>query len=944
MPAALVSSEHLTGKQSEIYRRSSSRYARHMRCNWFTTARTSLRNFSQPCASKGASEARLRPIFGQLQRSEWPRSQHTLAFSKVEYTPSRPVGEEPTTLALFTPDSPLTQAQLSRAACHAVRMAFQHPIGGVEDAYLILNSLRYSSLSPTASEQPSQAVKDFERIAIKFGQPVSSRLASHALLHGLLRIGRKYDAARLASQMMETGVGLRSKTLKIVIRGLVPSSSPARRGPIKFPKTSGYIPNHSLSGLLPMAQNQSTRLALELLSLAGKTHQRRTGGMFSTLMTICLINGEIILASLIFGFVINEYQLRQTLAVHFKTGTPEYAISAAQDVTEARSRYHHLAVEHLIPNRRMLLSMLREIEGTMVKDGDTEESQHSLNSSLQALANLATLLDHLQIPFTDIGPLLRTLSKCPRTDEMVWVVDWWAQPKQVEAYPYFHEVIQRLTRSLPKKISKLNVPPEGPTQLLYFRYRKKVQPPLDLHAYNTLLNYTLRHCHSPEGADQILHHMLRQRKPPLQPDIATYNILLRSATLLRQNSIAQEALKGLRVQFSRVHDSSDPPPPKARGHPATTPMLTPVHTQSPKLSAALHAMHNQTTVSPELTRFLIQLDTHSLSTYITYLTSTGQPHLVADLIFDVFPELRPIPHAVQISFSTDELHLTRKRTRDMCMGRAVWYGPHVLCAMLNALWKAGKPGLAKCVWCLALQAERKSQDSATPWSLPVHAYTTIIQCYVEEMKRPWLNPLYSNLSPHQAREEARRYGMAIYRRMRRRALELRRSQDALPITRAAKRNFQIPLPDARFFNVLLELFAKHSRPRHAMRNMAHYRHNFRQAQARYAQSGAVSRYWHPKLREISKEMAKAGFAVPPSLRHVFVGRFSEGTLHRDLPQPLERRPLVYAPYTRQSSPFSLVTLKDRGSYDRDKPRKRRRRRKRRFIRFRCIKRRTPIAM
>lgn len=933
----------MAGKQPGIHCRSFSRYARHMRCNWFTTARTSLRNLSQPCVKRD-SEARLRPIFGQLQRSERSRSQHMLAFSKVEYTPSRPVGEEPAILAPSTPDSPLTQAQLSRAACHAVRMAFQNPIGGVEDAYLILNSLRYSSLNPTASEKPRQAVKDFESIAIKFSQPVSSRLASHALLHGLLRIGRKHDAARLSSQMMDTGVGLRSKTLKAVIRGLVPSSSPARRGPIKFPKTSGYIPNHSLSGLVPMAQNQSTRLALELLSLAGKTHQRRTGGMFSTLITICLINGEIILASLIFGFVVNEYQLRQTLAVHFKTGTPEYAISAAQDATEARSRYHQLAVEHLIPNRRILLSMLREIEGTMVKDGDTEESQHLLNPSLQALANLATLLDHLQIPFTDTGPLLRTLSKCPRTDEMVWVVDWWAQPKQVKAYLYFHEVIQRLTRSIPKKKRKLNVPPEGPTQLLYFRYRKKVLPPLDLHAYNTLLNYTLRHCQSPEGADRILYHMLCKRKPPLQPDIATYNILLRSATLLRQNSIAQEALKGLHVQFSRVHNPSGPSPPKARGRPTTTPVLTPVPTRSPKLSAALHAMHNGTIVPSELPRYLIQLDTHSLSTYVAYLTSIGQPHLIADLIFDVFPELQPIPHAVQISSSADELHLTRKRIRDICVARAVWYGPHVLCAMLNALSKAGKPGLAKCVWCLALQAERRSQGSTQPWFLPVHAYTTMIQCYVKEMKRPSLNPLYSKLSPHQAREQARRYGMAIYRRMKRRALELRRSQNALPITRVAKRNLQIPLPDARFFNVLLQLFAEHSRPRQAMRNMAHYRHNFRKAQARYAQSGAVSRYWHPKLREISKEMAKAGFAVPPSLRHVFVGRFSAGTLHRDPPQFLERRPLVYATYTRQSSPFSLVTMKDRGSYDRHKPRKRRRLIKRRWIRFRPIKRRKPIVM
>ncbi|KAF9457994.1 hypothetical protein BDZ94DRAFT_1301501, partial [Collybia nuda] len=659
-----------------------------MRCNWLTTARTSFRTFSQPYIIKGAPRPTYRFVLDRLQRSQWGRNQHLSAFSNVAYAPARLVTAEPTILTLSTPDSPLTQAQLSRAACHAVRMAIQNPIGGVEDAYFIVNSLRYSSLEMNASNQVSQAVKEFESIAIKFSQPVPSRLASHTLLHGLLRVGREGDAARLASKMIETGTMLRSKTLSAIIHGLTPSSPPPRRFPRNPPRAFSFSPNRSIDSLMPLAQNQSTRLALQLLSLAGKTHQRRTNGMFATLIAICLINGEIILGSLLFGFVINEYQLRKTLATHFKAGgSPDLEISAARDAPEAHSRYNHLVVENLFPSRRILRHMLHNIEENMAKDGNTEEFQLLLNSNLQALANLAVLLDHRQVPFAAIGPLLRALYKCPRTDEEVWIVDKRGYPKRVKAYFYFHSVLQRLAKSLPENTPSPRIPAGGLNQLLLPQYRREVQPALDIHAYNTLLHYSLHHRRSPKSADYILHHMSHLRNPPLQPDISTHNILLRSATLLRRDDVVQESLTALHAHFSKCQTPSARKAFSHQKHAA-------IPTESPELSAVLHAMHNSSTASMDPYRFLLRLDAHSLSTYIAYLTSTGKPHLVADLVFDVFPELRPVPHTLQISLGPDELHQTRKRIRDLCLRRAVWYGPHVLCAMLNALCKSGKTGLA----------------------------------------------------------------------------------------------------------------------------------------------------------------------------------------------------------------------------------------------------------
>jgi pentatricopeptide repeat protein len=882
-----------------------------MRCNWFTTARTGFQNTIRPCANRTPSEAQLhlilrRPHALQGLERTMSQKQHSSAFSNVAYAPAQLDAVKPTLFAYPMPDSPLTPAQMSRAACHAVRMSMQKPIGGVEDAYLIVNSLRYSSFPPVSSGQESQPVKDFELVAIKFGRPVSSRLASHALLHGLLRVGRKKDAFTLASLMMETGIRLRSKTLSAVISGFVSKSPPARRRPITLPRAFNFIPNHSISNLLPLAQNESTRLALQLLSLAGNTHQRRTHGMFATLITICLINGEIILASLLFGFAMNEYQLRQTLAVHFKP-TPELEVQASTDLAEARSHYRHLRMEKLYPDQKSMRNILYNIDDIMARDYKSEEDQTPLRSALQALANLALLLDRRQIPFKAVGPLIRSLYRCPRTDEEVWIVDGYGRPQQVQAYSFFHDVLQRLMQSPPATVSRLDIPKGGPIQLLDPRYRKEMQPPLDLHAYNSLLHYSLRHLLAVEPANILLKHMTSERKPPLEPDMATYNILLRSATLLRRNEIARAAFQALQVKFGQ------PQTPLSTKSPVG-PTRAPGYTTSSAVSSTPPVLNINTDIDLQPHQFF-QRDAYRITTYIAYVTSTGEPRLVVNLLFDVFPELRVVPHQTKASLSPEERDAMLKSRRIQCLKRAVTYGPRLITAMLNALCKAGETGLAKCLWNLAQEAERKSWNPdflprIKPWCLPVHAYTSMLQCYLIETRKPVKNPRYTYLSEAQAMEKARMDGLVIYRRMRRRARQLRVAIDEAP--RIDPRNIAVPLPDSRFFNAALALFAKPSRARRVRRRIAHYRHNLRQAQRLYARAGTVSNYWHSKLREVSKDMAKAGFAVPPSFRPVFVGRWQAGAWHMDPPKFLERRPLLYPPSSKALSPFSLLTTKDRG--------------------------------
>ena len=128
-----------------------------------------------------------------------------------------------------------------------------------------------------------------------------------------------------------------------------------------------------------------------------------------------------------------------------------------------------------------------------------------------------------------------------------------------EAYAYFHHcVLMRLARDPPpstKPRRRLGRLDEAPLSAL---------PPLDLTAYNTLLHYALRHRLDLALANQLLCHM-RKLPKPLEPDIVTFNILIRSGTLLRRFDIAEHTLVSLRRRAENAqhgimvtHDSPRP--------------------------------------------------------------------------------------------------------------------------------------------------------------------------------------------------------------------------------------------------------------------------------------------------------------------------------------------------------------------------------------------------
>lgn len=866
-----------------------------MRCKWPNT-RQILWSIIKPSRPGGISYQPspgtpfLRSTSIRASNPSSYRLQSTSMLSTVAHTTTYPKGVEEVPKKISSLQTQLSAARLSRIACNAIHLALRSPVGGLEDAHLIVNSLRISALrnDPLRS---SELKLDLLNGTIDFGREVSPRLSSHALLHGLLRIGHTDQVAGLATTMMEAGIRLNSKTLEAIFHAALPPSQKNRLPqPAKPAQPFNVMLNNSrLSDLSTMTLNKSTCDALLLLGAARNTHHGRTRGMFGTLIAICLINGEIILASLLFGFLVKDWQLKKSLAVrlHEAKGMESDKSSTKGQVDDKHYR--------VFPTSTWLKQILSPINHALSSDGDDEAFHLSFTSALQALAYLAVLLDHRQLPFANVTSLIRSLYSCPRVDEEVWIVNREGQLQRVKAYPYFHGVLQRLVGTLSTGKNR----------------QGGMLCDLDLASLNALLHYTLRHRLSPAPAEVILQHM-EERRSHLKPDIVTYNILLRSGTILRQDSIVRRALKALHLKlgpkdFLMRERTSNPGVPKERK----------LVSKSSSLNPHRHSLQEHV-MPPSAPQTHLEPDNYTISSYIMYLISTGKTQDVVDLVLEMFPEIRPVDAGLLTTSSRAEGIKMRKHARTASVKRAVKLGPYVLTALLNALFKARKTGLMKWVWRLAREAERKSRKSdfvpeTDAWFMPVHAYTLMLQCYRLEHKRTSIIPasFRQMWSPRQSREHLLHSSLALYRLMKSRTGKACAAIESGTMPRTVA----VPLSDPRFFNTMLALFVV----RGHRRSRAHYRHNFRRVRLLHARWGIVSPHWNPVLQEVGEDMVRAGYAIPQGLRHLFVGRWDEGTWNLKRPPELDRRPFAYPRNPLPSNPpFHIPVHRSKGTHPRRK--------------------------
>ncbi|KAJ8502129.1 hypothetical protein ONZ51_g209 [Trametes cubensis] len=921
-----------------------------MPCNWSTTASLLLRGF-HPKASTHF-QARLRSSVSQLTLRSWrgtvSRSplhgvgglrdlSTNAALLANEESPSS--SNDSIESAILSSTSRLSPAQVARAAAQAVRYCIQE--GNFGDALYVVNSACHSILQDTLDSNPQ---RKSQLKPIQFGCAVSPRLASHAFLHGLIRAGYTKKAGTYAQLMIRAGIPIRTKTLESLVSSLVtPPSALPKLGPFAriIPQKPSMDNNSFLHLRSKRVPDLCARAAFSLLQEARTFGQKRTQRMYRVLIDTLLLQGEIVVATLLFVLLIKDFETKLSQ-------------KAAQDSNIDDSRHEdYIAYEHLrvspplaaalaetpFPNPAIMTDILDVVDRPLSSPTDTER--------LQSLALLAMLLDTGQIGHPRVAAIVSALYRCPRTDAHVWILRD-GKPVRVKAYEYFHAVLKRLIDSLSVKNHVGAVP----------RFSRRT--------YNSLLSYALRHRLSPEMASAVLHHMCIVRSPPVMPDGVTYNILLRSGTLLRRMDICEKALAAIEAQpqehsgtaFVELIRRAQVQSVVATG----TSRPSQVTESSSGFSSTLERRLAEAFSLPEITDesgSKFKPDRHTLSSLIVHLTSTGRPHAVAAMIWTVMPELAIVDHPA-VGRNPPE-HLPRLDRRK-ALKRAAEYGPHVYASLITALSKAGQIGLAERVFILGQEVERASKGELVPgiarFRLTVHSYTALLQAYatlVFKRKRHDPTGCYLGATLLEQREVVRRrrgperYGYARFvcmiadkeervgqRRLtkpqicRRNALLLYRSlmSGGRALLSSLVRNSMVQprhytrrdprylgyqaKPDARFFNVALRLFAPRRRPLSAGR----VRRLQLRTMTRAREDKEAARKSTAGLRMVVRAMHAHGFEIPRGYRHLQPKLKNRDAALAETWKPRElvvRTPYAYPKVRpKEKHPHRLLTFKERG--------------------------------
>ncbi|KAH7924823.1 hypothetical protein BV22DRAFT_1090176 [Leucogyrophana mollusca] len=833
----------------------------------------------------------------------------------------RCVPDETLDILPSTPPSSLTTAQISLAASRAVRISCRN--GALTDAAYIINSLRGSTFIPNPRAPkiggPFLPKLDFD--PIDFCRPVSPALSAHGLLHHFIRAGETVKARQFARQLIRDGIRVRGATLHAVVDTQINTGTKLPRSLLSGERHTGP----DILSLRPeMAADEGTRYALSLLLLARRHRQRCSDKTYQSVIHACLLQGEIIVASLLFVLLVKDWEVKQKMAAGLKAQIAEEQLLPNGPSPDLRNRWASLLADaKRSPPKRLMSSILMQCEENMLLEPNEESAQPLRHAALQALANIAGLLDRRLLPFTDVSSLIRVLSRCPKASEKVWVFEGNREkPSRVEAYGYFHRVLHEFAHSL-----SLRAPCFGGQEV------QSRMPPLSRETYNSLLHYAFRHRQSLPLANQVLHHMEHERSPPLKPDITTYNIFMRSSTLMRRNDLSELALAQLRCAKENQQHGISVQPPKP---------LSLVH--KPLLS------HNQPLFSDSKSdpriKDPLSADVYTLTSYIMHLTSTGQPHVVAKILFHVLPELSAVDHPSWGVATEEDRREMRKQNRDQRLARAVILGPRFFTAVLNALCKAGKTGLTERVWLLAKEAERASWmwskqygDVVKPWCLPVHAYTIMLQCYGAEARKGlkirhlgraeagWVPKsrskvrgwAYFVLANRRARKDLSRRTLALRASATLSRAMFRGAKDIydtlVSIRQTDGHRMQVPRPDARFFNAALELFGRQPsmRARSYRTSPAHWRHKLGSASSQYTRFGKRPRGWNPFLARLVKEMAAAGYPIPAAFQRLFAGHWPYGFMHFKDKTTLNKQPFKFPrPRKMPFRPHALSTLRERG--------------------------------
>ncbi|KAG1759058.1 hypothetical protein EDD22DRAFT_783045, partial [Suillus occidentalis] len=128
-------------------------------------------------------------------------------------------------------------------------------------------------------------------------------------------------------------------------------------------------------------EDQGTRHALKLLLHARQHRQRCYESTYQFIINICLVQGEIIVASLLFVLLVKDWEMKRAAT---QIREQERARTQALPVTR-----HKLGSLHgSPPSKRMLKMILSKAQNEIMLDPAEESNRPRREAALQALCNI----------------------------------------------------------------------------------------------------------------------------------------------------------------------------------------------------------------------------------------------------------------------------------------------------------------------------------------------------------------------------------------------------------------------------------------------------------------------------------------------------------------------------------------------------------------------------
>lgn len=741
------------------------------------------------------------------------------------------------------------------AAAKAIRLSIAS--GNLPDAYLILNSVYYakrdksSLLNGIARLLPQNA---FKPTPISFSEATPTRLVTHTLLHSLVKHGYRVEASRLVGEFMKNKIPVAKPSLNFVYDSLTDRHMSSSEGPvpIKYFTKVNILKSAVTENLVA---SEGGKHALRILNVARESRQRRSLKLYHALIRLCIINGEIILASLVFGLLVRDWNacvVDQDALLCADAGAP-----ATKKVIE---RTHPSQRPTPFPREQTLDMILHAIEDTL-----KIQNPHACgyqDGAIQGLANLATLLDH-RLLAVGPSPLIYLLSRVKlKKSRSIWApID--GEMRELNAQTYFDDVLARLCKD-PPSIAYARSSLVAP-----ITRNGGFMPALDVTGYKHLAFFALVRKRSYELAKSLVDHMRLGRSSPLQADALMIERFKQAAVVTKDERFlnASEFLATNTTDLLPAFDGS-----------STTPLTVEVGRKV--LSEAIE--------SGNLEQIRLHLDS---------LAKDERCDVVPDFLPDLIPgyDWRYLDKDVAAHYSFKGMKSlkewddeAKQKRFDEAVRQAVVNGPKLVTSVLTALCRCSEFHLADRVWVWAKHIEKESwklndkeyaaDENLRPWTLPIAAYNIMLQIRAQQTKFALHGPLEGEWKEGEQMRRVlviKRSAMRIYdQAMRATRVYGPLMDDAEEKGTGVHKDQEIAVPDATFFNAILDVVRPNSvtSPGHASPStMQGAVEKMERALECYIGRGKSSYPIDKSLLRVGRDMLQHGYPIPWGLRPLFVG-------------------------------------------------------------------------